>query len=217
LERADRLSPNTPPILIGLAEMQRELGNYARARQLVLAAQATGATGVEEELASIALAQGDLATARQQAEAALAERPSARGPLLLLALVTERRGDFSLALSFCDRALEIGRTRGDGSLVNLQSTRGDILARLGREKEAEEAFRAEIRDFPENLDAWSRLALVYASSGRRGEFQQLLSEMTRRLPTSRSFETAVRVCEVVGDPACARKWRQLAPQRPVGS
>jgi len=217
LERADRLSPNTPPILIGLAEMQRELGDYARARQLVLAAQATGATGVEEELASIALAQGDLATARQRAEAALAERPSARGPLLLLALVIQRRGDFSLALSFCDRALEIGRTRGDGSLVNLQSTRGDILARLGREKEAEEAFRAEIRDFPENLDAWSRLALVYASSGRRGEFQQLLSEMTRRLPTSRSFETAVRVCEIVGDRACARKWRQLAPQRLVGS
>ncbi|HXM75817.1 MAG TPA: tetratricopeptide repeat protein, partial [Thermoanaerobaculia bacterium] len=213
LEKADRLSPGTTPILIGLADMHREIGDYARARQLVEAARAAGATGVEEELASIALGEGDLATARREAEAARAQRPAAQGPLLLLALVAGRNGDLPAALSFCDKAMELGSSRGARPLVNLQSTRGDLLARLGREKEAEEAFRAETRDFPENLDAWSRLALVFASSGRRDEFEGLLSEMTRRLPASRSYEAAARVCEIIGDPAAARKWRRRAAER----
>lgn len=213
LERADRLSPATPPILLGLADLYRELGDYARARQLALAAQTAGATGVEQELASIALAEGDLATARQQAQAALAASPAAQGPLLLLSLVAARSGDLPAALSFCDRAIAESQTRGEGSLVNLQSTRGDILARLGRERESEEAFRAEIRDFPENLDAWSRLALVYASSKRGEEFARVLSEMTRRLPSSRSFDTAARVCEIIGDRASAQKWRRRAAEK----
>jgi tetratricopeptide (TPR) repeat protein len=213
LERADRLSPGTPQILVGLADMHRELGDYARARGMVEAARVAGATGLEEELASIALAQGDFATARREAEAALAQRPAARAPLLLLALVAQRRGDLPAALSFCDRALEIGRARGDNSLVNLQATRGDILARLGREKEAEEAFRAEIRDFPENLDAWSRLALLYASAGRREDYGRLLSEMADRMPTSRSFEALAHICEILGDRAGAQKWRRRVAEK----
>jgi len=213
LERADRLSPGTPQILVGLADMHRELGDYAHARGMVEAARVAGATGLEEELASIALAQGDFATARREAEAALAQRPAARAPLLLLALVAQRRGDLPAALSFCDRALEIGRARGDSSLVNLQATRGDILARLGREKEAEEAFRAEIRDFPENLDAWSRLALLYASAGRSEDYGRLLSEMANRMPTSRSFEALAHICEILGDRAGAQKWRRRVSER----
>ena len=211
LERADRLSPGTPQILLGLADLERELGDFARARQLALAARAAGATQVEEELASIALAEGDLAAAREQGRAALAARPSTQAPLLLLALISNRAGDPAAALSFGDRALEIGRSRGEGPIVNLQSTRGDALARLGREKEAEEAFRDELRNFPENFEAWSRLGLVYASSGRRADCERLLAEMVERVPTARSFETAARVSEIVGDRSSAQKWRRRIP------
>src|SRR5262249_47291954 len=157
------------------------------------------ASQFEEELASIALAQGDLETARCETEKALAARPNTRAPLLLSAQIAFRTGDLAGALSFCDRALEMGRAKGDGPLINLESTRGDILARLGREGDAEEAFLAEIREFPENLDAWSRLALLYASSGQNEQFGALLQELGRRIPTRMGFEAAARICEIVGD------------------
>jgi predicted Zn-dependent protease len=95
-------------------------------------------------------------------------------------------------------------------LINLQATRGDVLARLGREAEAEEAFRGEIHDFPENLDAWSRLALLYASAGQRDQSERLLAEMVGRIPASRSFEAAARVAEILGDRAAAQRWRGRA-------
>lgn len=208
LEHADRLSPATPQILLGLADLQRELGNYARARELALAARVAGATQVEEELSWIALAQGDLASARREAEAALQARPDAQGPLLLLASIAARAGELPRSLDYCDRAIGLAHSRGEGPLINLQATRGDVVARLGREKEAEEAFRAEVRDFPENLDAWSRLALLYASAGRRDESERLLDEMVERIPASRSFQAAARVSEILGDRASARRWRR---------
>ncbi len=161
-------------------------------------------------LASIALAQGDLATARTEVDAALAAKPGARTPLLLSAQVAFRSGDLGNALSLCDRAIEAGRARGEGPLVNLQSTRGDILARMGREREAQEAFLAEIREFPENLDAWSRLALLYASSGQEEQFRGLLQELARKVPTRLGFEAAARISEIVGDRVAAKEWRRRA-------
>jgi hypothetical protein len=94
--------------------------------------------------------------------------------------------------------------------MSLEATRGDVLSRMGEEEAAEKAFALEIRTFPENLDAWSRLALLYASAGRDGEFRNLLSRMTAQVPGRRSLETAARVCDIVGDTRAARAFRQRA-------
>jgi choline-sulfatase len=213
LEQADRLSPRTPQIMLGLADLRREMGDFDRARSLAEAALAAGASGAAEELATIAFARGDHETARRGAQAALAKSPTARVPLLLLARIEETLGNPAAALTHLDRALEVGRRWGQAPIVDLESLRGDALARLGREAEAEQAFRKEISDFPENLDAWSRLALVYRGAGRPAEFKDLLSEMTRRVPSRRSFETAARICEIVGDRREARRWRGRAAQQ----
>ncbi len=207
LERADRLAPGTSQIVMGLADLNLEARRFAKARSLAEAARALGATGVDEELAAIALAEGDVAGARSLAEAARSRSPENRLPLLLLARVEARQGNPEKALALLDEALEIERRSAAAPMEGLRATRADALAHLGREKEAEQDFRHEIHDFPENLDAWSRLALLFAAGGRRPEFQALLSEMTRRVPTSRGFETAARVCEIVGDREGARFWR----------
>ncbi|MGH9367838.1 MAG: sulfatase-like hydrolase/transferase [Thermoanaerobaculia bacterium] len=207
LEQADRLSPGTSQIVMGLADLNLAAGNFSRARSLAEAARALGATGVEEELASIALAEGDLAAARRHAEAARQMGPENRLPLLLLARIEARPGSYPTALAFLDELLALEKRSNAASIESVRATRADVLAHLGREKEAEEDFRREIREFPENLDAWSRLALLYAAGGRTGEFRGLLAEMTRRVPTERSFETAARVCEIVGDREGAKRWR----------
>ena len=216
LERADRLSPGTFQIVMGLADLNLEAGHYAKARSLATAAEALGAGGVDEELAAIALGEGDLTEAGRRADAARQKDPGGRLPLLLLARVAARKGAFEQSLALLDQALEIERHASAPPMEGLRSARADALAHLGREREAEDDFRSEISDFPENLDAWSRLALLYAAGGRGPELKALLSELTRRVPTPRAFETAARVCEIIGDRDGARYWRSR-PKVPAAS
>ncbi len=107
LEQADRLQPGTPQVVMGLADLHLEDGQYAKARSLAEAARALGSSGVDEELAAIALAEGDVAAAGKYAEAAQAKSPDARLPLLLLGRVATRRGDFAGAIGHFDHALQI--------------------------------------------------------------------------------------------------------------
>lgn len=211
LERADRLSPGTSQIVMGLADLNLAAGRFDRARALAEAARELGASGVDEELASVALAQGDLAAARRHAEAARQRDPDGRLALLLLARVEARQGRWPAALTLLDQLLSIEHRFRASSIEGVRATRGDVLAHLGRDREAEEDFRQEIREFPENLDGWSRLALLYAAGGRTAAFQALLNEMTRRIPTPRSLEAAAKVCEIVGDREGARRFRSRRP------
>jgi choline-sulfatase len=213
LERADRLAPGTPQVMLGLAGLHREAGDFDKARALARAAGEAGAPGFHEELASIALAAGDLETARREAEAVLAANVSARAPRLVLARVALAGGDVAGAFAQVDGAIRLDRQSGRTPAVGFRSMRGDLLARLGREKEAEQDFRAEVGTYPENLDAWARLALLSASRGRPGEPAGILSEMTSRVPTSRSYDTAVRVCGILKDAACALDWSRRKQER----
>jgi choline-sulfatase len=49
LERADRLAPGTPQIMLGLADLHLEAGDFAKARALATAAGEAGAPGFREE------------------------------------------------------------------------------------------------------------------------------------------------------------------------
>jgi choline-sulfatase len=206
LGEADRLAPGTPQIMLGLADLHREKKDFERARSLALAAGEAGAPGFREELAAIALAAGDLAAASREAEAVLAANPSARAPRLVLARVAVARGDFAGALSSLDQAAALDRSSGRTPAVGFRSIRGDVLARLGRGSEAEAEFRAEVRTFPENLDAWVRLGLLLASQGRGPELDRLLAEMTTKVPTRQAYDAALSVCRIIGSEPCTREW-----------
>lgn len=213
LERADRLAPGTPQIILGLADLHRGNRNFERARALALAAGEAGAPGFREELAAIALAAGDLEAARREAQTRLTESPTARGPRLVLARVAISRGDLPGALSELERVQELDRTSGRSPVAGFRALRGDVLARLGREKEAETDFRSEVADYPENLDAWARLALLSASQGRGADVDALLAEMTRRVPTPQSYDAALRVSRIIGDPARIAEWSRRKASR----
>jgi hypothetical protein len=70
-----------------------------------------------------------------------------------------------------------------------------------------------VTSYPENLDAWARLALLYASQGRAAELDALLSNMTQKVPTPQSYDAALRVCRIIDDPACGRRWAQRKAER----
>ena len=88
--------------------------------------------------------------------------------------------------------------------------RGDLLARLGREREAEDAFRGEIRSFPENPNGWTGLALLYASQGKSEQSREILRQMTEKSPRPEALFAAARTFEVLGDRASSAAVRRKA-------
>jgi choline-sulfatase len=213
LGHVDRLSPATPQILLALADVALEARDYQKASTYAEAARAAGEEGVHAELAAIALAQGRLEIAQSEAAAELERHKTSRSARILLSRVQQQKGDLAGAMKSLDEALHLEKELSQRPLIGLQSSRGDVLARLGREKEAEEAFRSEVRDFPENFDAWSRLAFLCASQNRTEDYRRVLAEMVEKAPSSRAYETAAFVSDTVGDPAAAREWRRRKNER----
>ncbi len=84
--------------------------------------------------------------------------------IILLAQVEMVGGAFVDALELLDRLRQRSIDEQSRPIPNLELERGEALAYLGRNAEAAAAFEAEIREFPANLAAYSKLAFVYAVS-----------------------------------------------------
>jgi arylsulfatase A-like enzyme/Tfp pilus assembly protein PilF len=200
LLEAAKLSPGSPEVLLGLSEFYFETGRYPEARRHAELARDAGAPNAHENLARIALAEKDLATAEREANAALSAYPDRKLARAILARVKRERGDLPGALAQLDLA---ARQTTGARVPSLNFLRADILARMGRESEAEAGFRREIAEFPHVTAAWTGLALLYASQGREEPARRTLEELLRRVQTPEAYFAATRTYEVLGDPRAA--------------
>lgn len=212
LTEAARISPANPQVLMALSDYYLAMGNYAEARRHAEAAGDAGTTSPHENLARIALVEGDLDSAEREAEAALGKYPMRRVPHLILARVRHDRRDYSGALA----EVELAARRSGAEnvpLQNLNYLRGDSLARLGREAEAEKAFLEEIHDFPSSPAPWTALAMLYASQGREADARKTLADLIKEVGTPTSYFAAIKTYEILGDPHSAAELR--AEQRRI--
>jgi Flp pilus assembly protein TadD len=215
LLQAAKLSPLNPQVMMALSDYYLEIGNYEEARKHAEAAGDSGSTSPHENLARIALVKGDLETAERESRAALAKYPLRRIPHLMIARARHDRGDYPGAVAELDLAAR--PSSGDTMpLQNLNYLRGDSLARLGREKEAEAAFLQEIRDFPANASPRAAMALLYASQGREADARKALSDLVADLHTPEAYFAAIKTYGILGDPKAAAaltaEQRRLFPQ-----
>jgi len=212
LQQAARLSPYNPQVLMALSDYYFAVGDYAEARKHAEAAGHAGSTSPYDNLARIALAEGNLSEAERQARAALEKYPLRRIPHLILARVLHDRHDYAGALAEIELA---ARPHPDdtGLLQNLNYLKGDSLARLGRTAEAEAAFRQEITDFPNSTLARTSLAMLYASQGREAEARRALDDLVHDVHSADAYFAAIRTYEILGDPHAAAGLR--AEQRRV--
>jgi Flp pilus assembly protein TadD len=210
LQTAARLAPGNPQVLMALSDYYLATGNFAEARRHAELVGEAGPANPHENLARIALAQGDLDAAERESRAALERYPSRRIPHLILGRVAHDRHDYSGALS--ELALAARPSEGGLStpLQNLSFLRGDSLARLGREVEAEQAFLREMRDFPANPSPRTALAMLYASQGREAEARRSLADLVTQVQTPEAFFAAIRTYEVLGDPRAAEDLKAQA-------
>jgi hypothetical protein len=125
--------------------------------------------------------------------------------LLTLARVQTKQGRFADAWHTVERADQEARRQGAPRKVpGLHLLRGDVLASMGRLREAEQELRAEIADFPASFHAYTSLAALYAAAGEGAAGRSVLLRMidnNRGSPAA--YAEAVRMLRVLGDTAGA--------------
>lgn len=192
-------------IAIATATLLLDMGRYREAREHAELGLESSPAAAHSLLAQVAMAEGDGGKAEQEARQALQSRGSRIGPLMTMAQVLARQGKLEEALKYADEGeQELQRMGGSRGFQGLRFVRGDVLARLGRNADAERAFQQEVRDFPTDLKSWSRLAALYAAGGRPAETVDTLRQMVEsNQGAPAAYAEAVRTLRVLGDPAGA--------------
>jgi len=210
LQSAAKISPGNPQVLMALSDYYLATGNYTEARKHAELVGEAGPSNPHENLARIALAEGKLDEAEREARAALERYPSRRVPHLILGRIARDRRDYAGALDEFALAVQAQERVHAPPMQNLSFYRGDCLARLGRDAEAEQAFQQELRDYPSNPAPRTALALLYASQGREADARRSLTQLVQDLHTPEAYFAAARTYEVLGDPRSAEELRTQA-------
>lgn len=199
------------PIALALARVTLQLGRLDEAAANASLAMELSPGQAHEILARVALARDDLATAESEAARAKGDGLAELNAALIEAEVRIRRSELREALTILDAARRRIAEEKLPPLRDLEFLRGDVLARLGRNAEAESAFKEEIRAFPANAQAYARLAIVYGIEGRSVALvHQLLEAMFQASATPETAVLAAKTLESMGDRSTAALWRLRA-------
>ncbi len=164
-------------IAISIANLQFKTGDLAGAEVHARLAMNRSPGAAHMVLAHVALSRHDTATAEKEARASMEDNSHIRDGAVVLAQVLATSGRLDEALRTID-----GISRDRSPVENLDATRGDILARMQRNAEAEQAFRSELENFPHNLDAYTKYAILLTTEGRVPDARATLDAMQRANP-----------------------------------
>jgi choline-sulfatase len=219
-KKAMETSGGAAHVAIATGSLLLEMKRYDEARQHAEIALPTSPAGARGLLSQIAMAEGDLAAAESQARQAIEAEGSKDRimPRIVLAQTLQKQGKLEDALRETQGAVDdVGRLPGNPKFSGLFFLHGDLLARLGREAEAERAFLREIQDFPSNPYPYTRLSVLYASQNRPAEAVGILRTMVDRNDTPLAYAEAVRTLRTLGDVQGATRLLQYARQQHPGS
>ena len=203
-----RVSPNTASLAVAVANLSLELGRLDDAEVHARLAVTQTPHDAHEVLAKVWLARKDFAKARVEANAAFNNDKSRPGALMLLGHIDLEEGKPEDALRYFDKALALLQSAHRKPLPQLNFFRGDALARVGRDDEAEQCFLTEIRLFPTDPQAYKNLILLYATEGKTHEATNLVFALEKAAPTPPSYVAISETLKTIGDVNGARFWAQ---------
>ena len=129
-------------------------------------------------------------------------------PLYVQGLLLHTAGRYDEALPFfVDAASQLkSRTL---TISELYFYLGDTLARLGRNAEAEAAFKEESRLFPQQPRSYAGLAMLYRSLGRDAEARSRdPATCSHAAPVAESYSLATQLWTMFGEPQKAAAIRR---------
>ena len=204
-EIAGMLRPDDPDIAMGLAAtelMGRRLEEAKLQAERAVALADKSDPHVRAASHEVALR---VALASQDAEGALAhaaeaQRADSTRPLIqfVRGRLAYDDGRYEEALTEFQEASKILRGRAT-ELAEFHLYFGEVLARLDRYAEAETEFREEVRAFPQNIRAYSSLAILYRASNREQAVEQTIDDLVVAAPTPEGYAMASRLWMIVGE------------------
>jgi choline-sulfatase len=211
-QQAMKISPALAgEIAVSIAREAAALGDWGSAEAHARLALADEPAASHEILARVALARGDLTGVEREAAEVRGNRDAELRVATVRAEARLRQNEVADALALVDAARDRMRREKVPPLRDLAFLRGDALARLKRYPEAEAAFREEIRLFPDNSQAWARLAILLAVRHRTvREVNELLERMYAASPSPETARLAATTLESIGDAAAAAAWLSRA-------
>ena len=200
-------------LLLDVATGAIQIGDLDTAQKHAEIVVKTQPAKAHEILARVFAARGDRERATAEAKLALQSSNDPTGPLIQLAEADKERGNFEGALQYLNRAVEKETLRTISSHQGLHLARGDVLARLGRNDEAEKDFRVEIAQFPKSAGAYSSLILLLATERRLDEATKLVFDLIKASPAPHSYVTVSETLKAIGDDRGALYWAYQGLQK----
>lgn len=199
-------------LAIRIADLAARSGQDADARAHAELAMRSRPAEAHAVLARIALAHRDFAGVEKESQLAIAADPRRPLPYTLLAQAAIAKNDFPSALKALDDGAKVA-TENHRPLRNLHATRGVILIRLGRDREAEQAFREELRLFPDDPSAWRNIVVYLVEHQRAAEARQLARQLLDRYPFPQAYAAVATSFASAGDRESAAAIEQEATRR----
>ena len=199
-------SPSSVQLMFAVANLSILTGQLDQAQQHAELALKLEPGQSHETLARIWAERRNFARAEQEGKLALQTEHDPTGALMTLGLIRKQQGDLQGALGYFDQALARAVAKGHHRIPNLHFYRGDVLARLGRNEEAEREFRQEIALYPAQPDAYSSLMLLLASERRLEEATKLIYRLVEVAPNPPSYVAISETLKAIGDDRGSLYW-----------
>jgi predicted Zn-dependent protease len=187
---------------IGIATAYLSMRQFPQARAHAELARSANPGGAAVVLARIALASGDPRRAESEGRSAM------RDPYYVVAgaLVTS---DALLAQNRPAAALELldGAAAGRPWPRGFGLARADAFVRLQRIGDAVGSLREEFRLYPDERDAYARLAALYLLQHDENSADQVFELMVRAIPSPQSAALAAATFQHFGYGSAAQRWR----------
>ena len=209
-KKAIQTAPSLAPgLALSLGNLQLRSGKLddAAAHARLALDRPTSAGGAHLLLARVALRRGNAAEVEREARLAAQDTVRRAEAGVLVAQLRVAQGRFAEALQL----LEGVRGSASGApVLDVESTRADALARMNRVAEAEQVFRAELAAFPNNRDAYTKLAILYVTLDRGEDAERTLEQMFAANPTRSTAILAAETWGAVENRSAAARWKARA-------
>ncbi|HEY2090426.1 MAG TPA: sulfatase-like hydrolase/transferase [Thermoanaerobaculia bacterium] len=201
-----RHTPTSIALLFDVATGALALDDYKTAKEHAEIAMKMEPGRAHEILGRIYAAQGDRTHAVQEEKAAVGSMSDPSPALITLASLAKDGGDLNGALQYLDQVAERASHRRSDRVPDLHLNRGDVLARLGRNEEAEREFRSEITAYPADPRAYTSLILLLTSERRVQEATGLIYDTIKAAPQPHSYALISDTLKALGDEQGALYW-----------
>jgi len=195
IAQSERFSPD---LALGLGFAYLRKGDAQKAIEHAQLALNTNPREANELLARAFIEQHRYSEAENAAQRAIDAGDRQPTSILLLAEVQRAEGNLQQALAAMDAAEARANEMGVRHLHGVDYLRGDVLARLDRPEDAIAAYRREITNSPEYLQAYSNLAVIYFIEEDPRAARDVLDEMVRKNPHQGSRALAAKTLAAFG-------------------